>query len=124
MKNLSFVSMVMRSLFSHSPCGGDFAFILYDELSDAGGKPSGVSTDTMAHVCYHAGITKIMVQLARDMHGCQLTLFLKVRAWSLELRGCTTALYKSMSVSETVPGSKQIVKLKFTLNIISSSRIS
>lgn len=116
--------MVMRSLFSHSPCGGDFAFILYDELSDAGGKPSGVSTDTMAHVRYHAGTTKTTVQPAQDRHECQLTLFLKVRAWSMELRGCTIALYKSISVSETVPGSEQIIKLMFTLNIISSSRIS
>lgn len=70
----------MRSLFSLSSCGGDFAFTLHDELSDAGGKPSSVSTDTMAHIRYHAETTKTTVQLARDRHEYQLTLFLKVRA--------------------------------------------
>lgn len=77
-KNLSFVSMVMSSLFSHSPCGGDFAFILHDEPSDAGGKHSDVTTDTMAHIRCHAGTTKTTIQLARERHECQLTLFLKV----------------------------------------------
>lgn len=69
----------MCSLFSPSPCGGDFAFTLHDELSDAGGDPSSVSTDTMAHIRYHAGTTKTTVQLAQDRHEFQLT-FLKVRA--------------------------------------------
>lgn len=42
----------------------------------------------------------------------------------MEMRGCTTVLYRPMSASEAVPGSEQIVKLTFTLKIISSSRIS
>lgn len=78
-KNLSFVSMVMSSLFSHSPCGGDFAFILHDEPSD-GGKHSDVTTDTMAPVRCHAGTIKTTIQLARERHKCQLTLFLKAGA--------------------------------------------
>lgn len=79
-KNLSFVSMVMSSLFSHSPCGGEFAFILHDAPSDAGGKHSDVTTDTMAHIRCHEGTIKTTIQLARERHKGQLTLFLKARA--------------------------------------------